>query len=383
MINVFIKTERQQQWLERLATVENDFKGRSQAIDEQSTFPKENIKQLIELGYTSSTLPASYGGGDLNVYDLVLLQETLASYDASTALSIGWGLALIGDLYDKKPWPDNVLNDFSKEVLNGALINRIASEAATGSPTRGGRPVTTAVKQNDTWVINGRKTFATAAPVLTHFVTSVWIEEKGKIGFFLLPRDAEGLSIKETWDVMSMRGTASHDLVLENVVVDAEALVEVPQKPRGAVINGWMLHIPACYLGIAQAARDYVVNFAKTYTPNSLDGPISELPNVQRVIGEIDLALSEARHIIYNVASIYDDETRRSSLSNEIGIVKHAVTNKAITIVDKAMRIVGAQSLQRSNPLQRYYRDVRAGLHNPPMDDMTINNLAQAAIRST
>jgi alkylation response protein AidB-like acyl-CoA dehydrogenase len=45
------------------------------------------------------------------------------------------------------------------------------------------------------------------------------------------------------------------------------------------------------------------------------------------------------------------------------------------------MRIVGAKSLQLSNPLQRYYRDVRAGLHNPPMDDMTISNLAQAAIK--
>ncbi len=44
------------------------------------------------------------------------------------------------------------------------------------------------------------------------------------------------------------------------------------------------------------------------------------------------------------------------------------------------MRIVGAKSLQRSNPLQRYYRDVRAGLHNPPMDDMTIKKLALSAI---
>ena len=62
-------------------------------------------------------------------------------------------------------------------------------------------------------------------------------------------------------------------------------------------INGWMLHIPACYLGIAQAARDYAVHFANTHSPNSLNGPISQLPNVQQLLGEIDLALIQARHL--------------------------------------------------------------------------------------
>ena len=68
-------------------------------------------------------------------------------------------------------------------------------------------------------------------------------------------------------------------------------------------------------------------------------------------------------------------------MTNELGAVKYTITNSAIDIVDKAMRIVGAKSLQRQNPLQRYYRDVRAGLHNPPMDDVTILKLAQTAIQ--
>lgn len=87
-----------------------------------------------------------------------------------------------------------------------------------------------------------------------------------------------------------------------------------------------------------------------------------------------------ARHFLYNVAEAYDDEKRRSLIANELGAVKHTVTNSAISIIDKTMRVAGAKSLQRSNPLQRYYRDARAGLHNPPMDDMTIHKLALAAI---
>ncbi|MBS4179427.1 acyl-CoA dehydrogenase family protein [Lederbergia citrea] len=379
MISLFVKTERQKIWLQRLQDIETKFKNQSAEIDELAIFPKENIQDLVDMGYSSITLPEAYGGKGLSIYDMVLLQETLASYDATTALSIGWNLGVIGELFEKKLWPDEKLEFFAEEILNGALVNRSVSEAQTGSPSRGGRPGTHAVKKGDYWVISGRKTFTTASPALTYFLTSAWIEEKQKVGFFLLHKDLEGLTIDETWDVISMRGSGSHDLVLDHVKVDESKLVELPDTPGGQ-LSGWNLHIPAVYLGIAQAARDYAVHFANHHAPNSLNGPISQLPNVQQHLGEIDLELIKARHLIYSVAAIYNDESRKGLLTNELGVVKHTVTNSAIMIVDKAMRVVGAKSLQRSNPLQRYYRDVRAGLHNPPMDDMTIKKLALTAI---
>lgn len=380
MINLFVKTEPQKKWMQKLYEKETKFKNTSVQTDEFSIFPKDNIQDLIDMGYSSITLPKAYGGEGLGVYEMVLLQETLASFDENTALSIGWNFGVVGDIFEQRLWKEKDLESFSKEVLNGALTNRSVSEAQTGSPARGGRPGTNAVKKDGYWEISGRKSFTTASPVLTYFLTSAWIEEKQKVGFFLLHKDLEGLSIDETWDVISMKGTASHDLVLQNVKVDESKLVELPDVPKGGKFNGWLLHIPACYLGIAQAARDYAVHFANTHSPNSLNGPISQLPNVQQLLGEIDLALTQARHLIYSVAEAYDDESRRGYLTNEVGVVKHTVTNSAITIVDKAMRIVGAKSLQRDNPLQRYYRNVRAGLHNPPADDMTIRNLALSAI---
>ncbi|SDN46628.1 Acyl-CoA dehydrogenase [Psychrobacillus sp. OK028] len=380
MSNLYIKTEKQRQWINRLYELEHKFKSKSAEIDEQSVFPHENVEDLIKLGYASLTLPESYGGNGFSVYDMVLLQETLASFDANTALSVGWSLGVVGELYENKLWTKEKLDFFAAEVLNGALINRSVSEAQTGSPTRGGRPGTTAIKNGDTWVLNGRKIFTTASPVLSYFLTSAWIEEQERVGFFLIPRNSEGLSIEETWDVVSMRGTSSNDLVLNNVVVHESYLVELPEFTSGGKINGWLLHIPATYLGIAQAAKDYAVHFANTHSPNSLNGPIAQLPNVQQLIGEIDLELTKARLVIYGVASAYDNESTKELLSNEVSVAKHIVTNSAITIVDKAMRLVGAKSLQRTNPLQRYYRDVRAGLHNPPMDDMTIKKLALSAL---
>ena len=378
--NLFIKTEKQKMWLGKLQQFEATFKSRSAEIDELAVFPIENMKDLVGLGYASLTLPSELGGEGFSVYDMVLMQETLASYDANTALSIGWSLGVVGEVFENKLWTDEKLDFFANEVLNGALVNRSVSEAQTGSPTRGGRPGTTAIKKGDTWVINGRKIFTTASPILSYFLTSAWIEEKEKVGFFLINRDVDGVSIEETWDVVSMRGTSSNDLILTNVGVQESDLVELPEFESGGKINGWLLHIPATYLGVAQAARDYAVQFANTHSPNSLNGPIAQLPNVQQLIGEIDLELTKARFVIYGAASCYDNKATKQLLTNEVSVAKHIVTNSAITIVDKAMRLVGAKSLQRTNPLQRYYRDVRAGLHNPPMDDMTIKKLALTAL---
>ncbi|WP_374964469.1 acyl-CoA dehydrogenase family protein [Lysinibacillus sp. RS5] len=380
MKDLFIKTKRQEYWLEQLASISEPIKAEAKEVDEQSRFPFEAHKLLLQIGYPKLTLPKEYGGEGLSVYDMVLVQETLASYDENASLSLGWTLGVVGELYEKKLWTEDLLSLFAQEINNGAIINRAVSEVATGSPTRGGRPGTNAVSIEEGWLLNGRKIFTTASPVLDYFLTSAWIEEKNKIGFFLIHKDIQGLSIEENWEMSAMRGTSSHDLVLKDVIVPVSHLVELPSHPSGGKINGWILHIPATYLGIAQAARDYALHFANHHQPNSLNAPISTLPNVQQLLGDIELMLHQARFVLYGVAEAYDDPARRELITNEMAVAKHTVTNLAIEIVDKAMRVVGAKSLQLTNPLQRYYRNVRAGLHNPPMDDMTIIKLANAAI---
>ena len=365
--------------MNKLIEHREEFLKTAQESDQSAKFPKQTIQTLINMGYTQLVLPMKYGGEGINISDMVVLQETLARFDGAAALSIGWHLSVVGELYEKNLWTKDQLESLASDILNGGLINRAASELKTGSPTRGGRPTTYAVKKGDKWVINGRKAFTTMLPMLTHLLVTAWVEQDQGIGTFLIKRNTKGVSMVENWDVISMRGTESHDLLLENVEVPLDHYVEPPNR-RKKGINGWLLHIPAVYLGIAQAARDYVLEFATIYAPNSIDGTISDLPNVRRLIGEIEMELFKARTILYHVSNALDDENRKPFTTNEIGIAKSIVTNTAIDIVDKAMRIVGARSLQLANPLQRYYRDVRAGLHNPPMDDMTYVNLAQAAI---
>lgn len=380
-MELFIRTKQQKEWVRRLTELGREFAEDAQERDEAGTYPTEQIRKLAESGYTALAVPEEFGGAGAGVHDMVLFQETIARFDENIALSVGWNLGVPGGIFEQRSWSGEMLEFFAKELQGGALVNRAVSEAATGSPSRGGKPGTVAVRDGDSYVISGRKSFTTGSPSLTYYLTSAWVEDKERVGFFLLHRDLKGLSIDETWDVVSMRGTGSHDLVLEQVQVDEGALVELPvRKPGGPSFDGWLLHMPAAYLGIAQAARDYAVDFAGKHAPNSIKGPISQLPNVRQLIGEIDLELSQARHVLYSVADAHDDPERRPHLGHEVPVAKTTVTNAAISIVDKAMRVAGAKSLQRTNPLQRYYRNVRAGLHNPPADDMATRALADQAL---
>ena len=365
---------------ERLETIESlsgQFKDRAAENDEKGRFPFENIEDLKRIKYTLLTAPKEYGGEEISLHEFVRLQEAIAIGDGSTALSIGWHMGLIMHLAETRPWDPKLFEFICKEVTKGALLNTCATEAQTGSPTRGGKPTTIAQKSGDTWIINGRKTFSTMSPALDFFVETATIDETGEVGSFLIPRETKGLSVIETWDSIALRATGSHDVVLDRVEIPFEYMTEMmsANKKRPA---GYLLHIPACYLGIAEAAKREAESFAKNYTPNSLNHPISELPTIRQKFGEIELKLMQSRHFLYSVAKMWDggSEQERQLLGPELGAAKLTVTNQAIEVVDLAMRIVGARSLSQKSPLQRYYRDVRAGLHNPPMDDVTIMQLA-------
>ncbi|OAB31598.1 acyl-CoA dehydrogenase [Paenibacillus macquariensis subsp. defensor] len=362
------------------------FAERASKHDRDGSFPFDNFSDLRDSGYLKLTVPKKFGGEELSLYEMLLAQERIARGDGSTALAVGWHMALILSLRYTNRWSEDLFSSFSAEVVNdGAIINHFASELATGSPTRGGKPQTTAVKVEGGWSISGRKTYSTLSPIVEHFTISAGIEGNDEVGEFFV-RKGPGFSLVETWDTIGMRATGSHDVILDNVFVPDEEVISLSglEKQRQVTDDGSgsLMHIPACYIGIAYAARSFAVEFAKNYQPNSLPGPIADLPRIQQQIGEMEADLIMARTLLYSVADRWDrDPAGRVALKPDLGLAKYIATNHALRIVDKAMRIVGATSLSRNLPLERMYRDVRAGLHNPPMDDVVLQNLAKRAIQ--
>src|SRR5690625_346644 len=379
----YIQTDRQQKLYDLAGGLADKAKERVKQAEDTAQLPAETVADFKREKYFSLTLPKELGGEALSLYELLLIQERLAVGDGATALSVGWHLGIVQELAQEDLWEPEIFDWFAKEVAEKqVLVNRIASEKATGSPTRGGVPETTAVRQGDEYVITGAKTFSTMAAVLDYYIVSTYIEDKDTVGSFLIKSDLPGISIDKTWDTLSRRGTGSDDVNFDQVRVPKKMLVEVNQQANPRKAKGWLLHIPAVYLGIAMAARNEAIDFAKSFKPNSLKTSIAEVPHIQQKIGEMDLKLMQARSFMYSVATEWDNRSKedRQALSTDLAAVKTVSTNVANEVVDLAMRSAGGRGLSKGFSFEQLYRAVSAGLHHHSMDDMVIQILAKKAI---
>jgi alkylation response protein AidB-like acyl-CoA dehydrogenase len=145
---------------------------------------------------------------------------------------------------------------------------------------------------------------------------------------------------------------------------------------------GWHI-IPsaAVYLGIAQAARDDAVAFARDRRPNGMSGSIAEVQTIQHKIAEMEVLLLQARTLLYDTAEQWvarPDE--RSDIGWQLAAAKYTVTNTVIRVTDLALRVAGSAGLYNSSPLQRYFRDARTALGHPPMEDAMLTLIGKTAL---
>jgi alkylation response protein AidB-like acyl-CoA dehydrogenase len=381
----FPKTERQAELMalaDRLAPI---LAARAERHDRENSFPFDNFRDLHTSGYLALTVPEEYGGRGADPLEIVLAQERLARGDGSTALAATMHLILIGRLAETRAWPPAIFERLCRDVVErGALINSAASEPDLGSPSRGGLPSTTAVRVAGGWRLEGRKNWTSLAPALAYFVVMATVEEPGgapRRANFLVPAGTPGLRVEETWDNLGMRATASHDIVLEGVVVPPEAHLVDDAAPAVGDGRGWSLVTGAVYTGIAAAARDFAVQYARERRPTGLGGPIADLQTVQHRVAEVELLLLQSRAVLFGTAEAWVERPElRPALAWKLAAAKYVTTNNAIRVTDLALRVVGSAGLARGTALERCFRDARAGLGHPPMDDAALTLIGKAAL---
>jgi alkylation response protein AidB-like acyl-CoA dehydrogenase len=354
--------------------------------DRENSFPFDTYAALKESGYLALAVPQEFGGYGATPLELMLGQQRLAWGDGSVGLSSTMHHLQTAGIANNAQWPPELRERVLRDVVeHGALVNSIASEPELGSPSRGGLYKTTATREGDHWVISGRKTFSTLSPALTWGVVLLTIvdgDREPERGTFLVDMSAPGVRIEETWNTMAMRATGSHDVIFDNVIVpDGNRLPQAPGLPAGD-LGPWNLIGSAVYLGIATAARDFAVDFARNRRPTAQGGrSIAELQTVQHRVAQMDLLLLEANSVLYGTAELAERlPEERKSFAWRFAAAKYVSTNNAIAVTDQAMRVVGSVGLFRSNPLERYFRDVRAGTGNPPMDDVTLTTIGKTAL---
>lgn len=355
--------------------------------DETGEFPFEHFKILEKEGYFKLTIPKEYGGEELSLYEILLVQERLAKASGSAALAVGWHLMTFFSLSHFRPWKEEIFAQVCKEAVEkGSLLNVYITERATGNIFRGGNPSTIARKTKNGYIITGRKAFATLAPIVKHFTVIAYIEEEDKIAEFLIEKN-DSVKLIDTWNVLGMRGTGSQDIQLNNVFVPKEALLAYSEKDVPNRFNGnssaYTLQLPAIYLGIATAAREFIIKYADEKYSQSLGSVILEAPHVQQKIGEIEILLTISRSLLYGLAEKWDNNAGlRDKLGNEVALTKYTICNHAKQIVELAMSIAGGHALSKDLPLERYFRDVQCGAYNPPLNDMVVSLAANTAIKN-
>jgi alkylation response protein AidB-like acyl-CoA dehydrogenase len=199
----------------------------------------------------------------------------------------------------------------------------------------------------------------------------------------LVRQGTPGVSWEHTWsDSLSLRASDSHDVYFKDVVVPAENMIERGRSSGPPLPNAWFPTVMSTvYLGAALAARNAVIQFALERVPTSLGKPITTLPKIQRQIGEIDLALQAAKALLFEVTAHWTgDEASRQQLYPRIVAAKYQITEAASFATEQALRVAGGTSITKSLPLERHFRDVRAGSMQPPSGDTALEIIGRHAI---
>jgi alkylation response protein AidB-like acyl-CoA dehydrogenase len=378
-------TDREQRFIDLAATLADDFAQRAAQHDEEESFPYENYARLRESGYTVLTVPEELGGLGANLLERIKAQERLAQGCGATALAINMHLNVIGLVIGlwhkfKDSKTENLLRKVASERL---VVGGSASEPDNAVPIL--RPRATAQRVDGGWLVNGRKIFGTQSIALDLYFTEATCDngsEKATIITFLIPRSTPGLIIKDDWHTMGMRSTASNSTELKEAFVpESSVVLERPVFTRGGVTNTFIrapFTIGAVYIGIALAARNFVVDFMRERPRFPLKKPMSHLPSVYNKVGEMDMLIESARAVMWKAAAEADRERPRSWARKSVAARMVAMEN-SVRVVDLALRAVGGASYFKRLPLERYYRDVRAGLYHPFDSDETLEFLGKSA----
>ena len=391
---LYPRTERQQRFIDIASSLMPALRERAARHDRDGTFPHENFADIRQVGLPALVIPQEFGGWGANLLESTLTMERLAQGDGSTALSFVMHVQVMGGVADPPHggWPQPLFAQVCRDAVEqGALINSVATEPKLGSPSRGGMPETSAepIRENgaSAWRINGLKSFASLSPEMDYFIIPAALQDgSGHVARFVIPAGPH-FEIIETWDSFGMRSTGSHDLKIVNARVTDEQMIgrgaPSPRTTGKAPANAWFIcTVGAVYLGVAQAALDFAADFALKRVPTALGKPIAELEGIRRRLGQAELLLLQARALLYNTATDWDElDARRDELAPAIIATKFTVTNNAIEAVDHAVRVVGGAAMARSLPLERYLRDVRPGLFHPLNDDQALLIFGQNALK--
>jgi alkylation response protein AidB-like acyl-CoA dehydrogenase len=327
--------------------------------DESQEFPWEIVKELAEMGFMGILFPEELEGSNLSSVDYAIIVEEISKADPSLGLTVASHNGLC----------TNHIYMFSNEELKKKYIPDLASgrklgawgltENVSGSDAAGMR--TTAVKQGDYYVLNGSKCFITQGGVgetaVITAVTDKSANSKKGISAFVVEKSYEGFSVGKKENKLGMRSSDTCELIFDNCKVPASNLIGEEGdgfKQSMQILDGGRISIAALSVGIAQAALDHSIKYAKTR--KQFGKPLADFQGIQFKLADMATEIEAARLLTFKAAKLRDEG---KDFKFAASMAKYYASEIATRATNEAIQIHGGYGFIKEFPVEKLYRDVK------------------------
>jgi alkylation response protein AidB-like acyl-CoA dehydrogenase len=363
-------------WQALMSELGPRFAARADNYDATDTFVTENFMELKSRGVFAAGVPRELGGGGASYPELCAMLRALGYYCGSTALTLSMHTHAVASTVWRWRRDPEPVQDFLRRIVHDRLV-LVVSGASDWLNSSG-----TAQRVDGGWRVNARKIFASGSPfgdlLMTQAVDHASEAEPVVLHFPISLRNGDA-QVQDTWHVLGMRGTGSHDVVIKDAFVPESAILL--RRPQGKWTPAF--HLFACtiplpliygvYLGIAEAARDRALALARK-------GP--DAPALPYLVGEMENELASATMAHRDIVEAADScEDPGPETTNRIMIGRTLVGRAVTQVVEKAMEIAGGSSFYRASGLERMFRDVQGARFHRPQEGNQLRFSGGLALR--
>jgi alkylation response protein AidB-like acyl-CoA dehydrogenase len=371
---------------------------RASRWDREASFPTDNYADMAREGWLGICIPRADGGMGADFRAYCLAAAEFGRHCGATALT--WNMHVCSTLWTGLLTDDLEMDEATRathRARRGLHYARILKEGAVysqpfsegGAAAAGGVAFgTTATPVEGGYRINGKKIFASLAGH-ADFYGILCTETRGeeKLSrrdtlYLAIPRDAAGVSVEGEWDPLGMRGTVSRTLIFRDVFVPSDAMLMPPGLYFQAA-SRWphmFMTLTPTYMGLAQAAYDFTVRYLRGEQPGA--GPVKRrmYPTKQVAVAEMRVMLEQTKALWFQAISEAGPDPSKEQLLRALA-AQHTVMENANALAAKAVRTCGGQSMLKSLPLERIYRDSRCGsLMLPWTAELCIDRIGREAL---
>ncbi|MEU7378433.1 acyl-CoA dehydrogenase [Streptomyces sp. NPDC088337] len=327
-------------------------------VDEEARFPQEALEALVANDLHAVHVPEEYGGAGADALATVVVIEEVARVCASSSLIPA--VNKLGSLPVMLSGSEELKKRYLTPLAKGnAMFSYCLSEPDAGSDAAGMK--TKAVREGDTYVLNGVKRWITNAGV-SDFYTVMAVTDPDKrskgISAFVVEKSDPGVSFGAPEKKLGIKGSPTREVYLDNVRIPADRMIGAEGTGFATAmktLDHTRITIAAQALGIAQGALDYAKGYVKER--KQFGKPIADFQGIQFMLADMAMKIEAARNLTYAAAA--KSERGDSDLTFQGAAAKCFASDVAMEVTTDAVQLLGGYGYTRDYPVERMMRDAK------------------------